>query len=66
MKNNLTPRERKRLARLKREVEELNDLGYKHDGDDGWGVAGERLNSRWYNKRKEIERLKPNYNEQRR
>lgn len=56
-KGNLTPKERKRLARLKHELRKLNAVACKHDLQESFAAAGDKLNSRWFNKSKEIERL---------
>lgn len=56
-KGNLTPKDRKRLARLKREMEEMETLAYKHDLDESWAVAGEKLNTRYWQKANEVKRL---------
>ncbi len=56
-KGNLPPKERKRLARLKKELYELGELAYKLDGNDGYEY-GDRLNDRYNAKDKEINRLK--------
>lgn len=56
-KGNLTPKERKRLARLRRELTEMDALAYKHDLDEDWAVAGDRLNSRYEQTSKEVNRL---------
>lgn len=46
-KSKLSIQERKRLSRLNRELKKMNDIGYKHDGDEGWGIAEVRLESRY-------------------
>jgi len=57
MEKTLSPKDRKRLARLRREVAEMDAAGYKHDGDESWVVAGERLNNRYFNAINQIKRL---------
>lgn len=53
-KGNLSPKQRKRLARLKRELNELTDLAYKLDGNE---YDDQRLNDRYNAKDKEATRL---------
>jgi hypothetical protein len=52
-----TTKERKKISRLKREIEELELLAYKHDMDESFSIAGDKLNSRYKNKVKELKML---------
>lgn len=56
-KGNLSPKDRKRLARLKCEMRKMNDWAYKHDLDESRALAGERLNTRYEAAANEVKRL---------
>ncbi len=56
-KGNLSVRNRKRLARLKRQIKEIEEMGYKHDLDESWFIAGERNNNRYSAAVKEVNEL---------
>jgi hypothetical protein len=57
MKNKtLKPKQRKRLATLKREINEILALAYKLDGNDGYAF-GDRINDRYESKQREINRI---------
>ncbi len=61
MKSNIPVKDRKKIARLERELNELAELAYKHDLDEDFMVAGEKLNSRYENKYNELKILKSKY-----
>ncbi len=52
----LSIQDRKKLARLKRELLELAAKAYKMDGNDGYEY-GDQLNDRYNAKEKEVKRL---------
>lgn len=47
-------KERKKVARLKRELKELEDLAYKRDG---MYLHNERFNNRYYSKVNQLKQL---------
>ena len=58
MKTNQTAKIRKKIARLKREMQDMERIASKHDFDEDFATAGEKLNSRYENKHNELKRLK--------
>lgn len=49
---------RKRLARLKREMQEMEQQAYKYDLDERRLARGERISSRYENHKKEVAKLR--------
>lgn len=60
MKSNLSAKNRKKIARLKRELQDMERIAFKHDLDEDFQIAGEKLNSRFENKFNELKKLLKN------